>query len=150
MSEQWKRRQKRELAARKAGGLKALRLLAEAHAGKVPEGEVPEWIMSALKQAEAEASPGSLPAAAIRPEGSRPDDALVVMRLPAFVRQFSVTPQGGDGSEETFVKSPTHNTERAFQGLGDPNPSGPRKSAPFFATTIKRSFDADGRVTTWT
>jgi hypothetical protein len=99
MSEQSKRRQKRALVARKTGALKAKRLLEEAQAGKAPEGDVPEWIKSALKQAE-EASPGSLPAAVIRPKGSRPADALVVMRLSAYASQFRVSPSSEGGSEE--------------------------------------------------
>ena len=100
MSEQSKRRKKRALVARKTGALKAKRLLEEAQAGKAPEGDVPEWIKSALKQAEEEASPGSLPAAVIRPKGSRPADALVVMRLSAYASQFIVSPSSEGGSEE--------------------------------------------------
>lgn len=54
---------------------------------------LPAWLLDALAQAEASASPDQLPLAVLHAAGRRHADALVVLRLGAFVDWF-----GDDGT----------------------------------------------------
>jgi hypothetical protein len=49
---------------------------------------LPLWLLDALAQAEASATPEQLPVAVLHRAGDRHDAALVVMRLGAFVGRF--------------------------------------------------------------
>ena len=53
---------------------------------------LPAWLMDALDQAEASATPAQLPVAVLHRAGDRHDAALVVLRLADFVAWF------GDGT----------------------------------------------------
>lgn len=94
-------RRERRKAEREASK-RARRVLNEARKGgaahSITEGDVPEWIVRAVKEAERRARPGRLPLTAIRPSGGTKDDALVVMRFATFLRFLEDA--GGEVSAE--------------------------------------------------
>jgi hypothetical protein len=49
---------------------------------------LPAWLLDALAQAEASATPAQLPVAVLHRAGDRHDHALVVVRLKTFVDRF--------------------------------------------------------------
>jgi len=57
---------------------------------------LPAWLLDALDQAEASATPAQLPVAVLHRSGDRHDAALVVLRLAAFVDWFGTAKPGAD------------------------------------------------------
>ena len=53
--------------------------------------ELPAWLLDALAQAEAAATPDQLPLAVLHEAGRRHDRALVVLRLADFIEWFGDT-----------------------------------------------------------
>jgi hypothetical protein len=58
---------------------------------------LPAWLLDALDQAERSATPDQLPVAVLHRAGDRHDNALVVLRLAAFVAWFGDAGPGGAG-----------------------------------------------------
>ena len=63
--------------------------------------ELPAWLLDALAQAEAAATPDQLPIAVLHEAGQRHDRALVVLRLADFVAWF-----GDDGNSVICRRAP--------------------------------------------
>jgi hypothetical protein len=57
---------------------------------------LPLWLLDALDQAEASATPDQLPVAVLHRAGDRHDQALVVLRLSDFVDWFGTAKPGAD------------------------------------------------------
>jgi hypothetical protein len=57
---------------------------------------LPLWLLDALAQAEASATPSQLPVAILHRAGDRHDHALIVLRLGAFVDRFGDGKPGAD------------------------------------------------------
>jgi len=57
---------------------------------------LPLWLLDALAQAAASATPAQLPVAVVHRAGDRHDHALVVLRLGAFVDRFGDAAPGAD------------------------------------------------------
>ena len=55
---------------------------------------LPAWLLDALAQAEASATPAQLPVAVLHRAGDRHDHALVVLRLADFVDWFGTAKRG--------------------------------------------------------
>jgi hypothetical protein len=56
---------------------------------------LPAWLLDAMAQAEASATPAQLPVAVLHRAGDRYDRALVVLRLSDFVAWFGDGEEGG-------------------------------------------------------
>ena len=55
---------------------------------------LPAWLLDALAQAEASATPAQLPVAVLHRAGDRHDHALIVLRLADFVAWFGTAKPG--------------------------------------------------------
>jgi hypothetical protein len=59
---------------------------------------LPLWLLDALAQAEASATPAQLPVAVLHRAGDRHDQALVVLRLADFAARFGTVTPGEFGA----------------------------------------------------